>query len=488
MVAMGYATAAMIVAGLLLMAFANGGRVTQTFFQLSAWRQAFPEMIEGFWTNIWVALVAQVIVLAFGLLLAIMRMLPGRAGAPLRLIALVYCDIFRAIPAIVVILLIVFGAATRVPLGRRLEPAVFGIIALSLTYSAYVAEVYRAGLSSIHPSQSAAARSLGLSYSQTLRTVLVPQAVRRVIPPLLNDFISLQKDTALLFAAGVLEVVATAQLWEAKLFTLAPVTLVAIFFIIITIPQARFVDCLDRSRRRDDGGHADGLPRDPTTSTRPTATSRCSRASRSNVERHEVVCLIGASGSGKSTLLRCVNALEEINAGDIRIDGDTVSGAGVDLNVLRRDVGIVFQSYNLFPHMSVLENITLAPIRIEKLPEEGGPRAGDGAARAPSAWRRRRRRIPDSLSGGQQQRVAIVRALAMQPRVMLLDEITAALDPELVGDVLEIVRELAKGGLTMLLATHEMGFAARGRQPGVLPRQRVDPRARQRQGHLREPA
>ena len=177
-----------------------------------------------------------------------------------------------------------------------------------------------------------------------------------------------------------------------------------------------------------------------------------------NVERHEVVCLIGASGSGKSTLLRCVNALEEINSGEIRIDGDTVTGAGVDLNALRRDVGIVFQSYNLFPHMSVMDNITLAPTRIDGLPrKEARDRAlalleSVGMAEKADAY-------PDSLSGGQQQRVAIVRALAMQPRVMLLDEITAALDPELVGDVLQIVRELAHGGLTMLLATHEMGFA-----------------------------
>jgi polar amino acid transport system ATP-binding protein len=177
-----------------------------------------------------------------------------------------------------------------------------------------------------------------------------------------------------------------------------------------------------------------------------------------NVERHEVVCLIGASGSGKSTLLRCVNALEEISSGDIRIDGDTVSGAGVDLNALRRDVGIVFQSYNLFPHMSVLENVTLGPTRIEGLPKkEARERAMsllDSVGMAAKA-----EAFPDNLSGGQQQRVAIVRALAMQPRVMLLDEITAALDPELVGDVLEIVRKLAEGGLTMLLATHEMGFA-----------------------------
>jgi polar amino acid transport system ATP-binding protein len=177
-----------------------------------------------------------------------------------------------------------------------------------------------------------------------------------------------------------------------------------------------------------------------------------------NVERHEVVCLIGASGSGKSTLLRCVNALEEISSGEIRIDGDTVTGAGVDLNALRRDVGIVFQSYNLFPHMSVLENIMLAPVRVggvsKKEAEERGMTLLGSVGMEDKA-----KSYPDMLSGGQAQRVAIVRALAMQPRVMLLDEITAALDPELVGDVLEIVRELAHEGLTMLLATHEMGFA-----------------------------
>jgi polar amino acid transport system permease protein len=243
-IAMGYAAAVIIVAGLLLMAFSNDGGVAQTFFTSSAWKKSFPEMIRAFWTNVWVAVVAQVFVLVFGLLLAIMRMLPGRAGAPLRLIALVYCDIFRAIPALVVILLIVFGVPLAFPATADWPTVWLGIVALTLTYSAYVAEVYRAGLASIHPSQSAAARSLGLSYTQTLRTVLVPQAVRRVIPPLLNDFISLQKDTALLSTAGITETVLVAKLWEANLFNLSPVVLAAAFFIVITIPQARFVDRL----------------------------------------------------------------------------------------------------------------------------------------------------------------------------------------------------------------------------------------------------
>ncbi len=176
------------------------------------------------------------------------------------------------------------------------------------------------------------------------------------------------------------------------------------------------------------------------------------------VEQHEVVCLIGASGCGKSTLLRCVNALEPINGGQIRLDGEVVSGEGTDVDRLRRDVGIVFQSFNLFPHMRVLDNVTLGPRRIHRFSRDKAEEQAlgllerVGLAGKASAY-------PDQLSGGQQQRVAIVRALAMNPRVLLLDEITSALDPELVAEVLGIVRDLAAEGLTMLLATHEMSFA-----------------------------
>ena len=176
------------------------------------------------------------------------------------------------------------------------------------------------------------------------------------------------------------------------------------------------------------------------------------------VEEHDVVCLIGASGCGKSTLLRCINGLEPISGGEIQILGDRVSGAGVDVNRLRRDVGIVFQSFNLFPHMTVLENICLAPRQVLKLSKlEAEARAYELLTRV--QLEQKAKAYPDQLSGGQQQRVAIARALAMQPMLMLLDEITSALDPELVAEVLDLVRELASEGMTMLLATHEMGFA-----------------------------
>ena len=173
---------------------------------------------------------------------------------------------------------------------------------------------------------------------------------------------------------------------------------------------------------------------------------------------HEVVCVIGASGSGKSTLLRCVNLLQPIDAGRIVVRGVEITAAGVDVNAVRRGIGIVFQSFNLFPHMSVLENVTLAPRKALRLSKaEAERRADDLLARFGLADKREE--YPDRLSGGQQQRVAIVRALAMQPGLLLLDEVTSALDPELVAEVLAVIRELAAEGMTMLIATHEMGFA-----------------------------
>jgi polar amino acid transport system ATP-binding protein len=176
------------------------------------------------------------------------------------------------------------------------------------------------------------------------------------------------------------------------------------------------------------------------------------------VSEHEVVCLIGASGAGKSTLLRCVNLLEPIDAGRIRLRGEEITRPGVDVNDVRRRVGIVFQAFNLFPHMTVLRNVTLGPTEVLGLSR------AEAEARADELLRRfgladKRDQYPDRLSGGQQQRVAIVRALAMRPELLLLDEVTSALDPELVGEVLSLLGELAAGGMTMLIATHEMSFA-----------------------------
>jgi polar amino acid transport system ATP-binding protein len=177
-----------------------------------------------------------------------------------------------------------------------------------------------------------------------------------------------------------------------------------------------------------------------------------------HMAKHELVCVIGASGSGKSTLLRCINLTEPIDAGRIVVEGEEITADGVDVDRIRRRIGIVFQSYNLFPHMSVLDNVALAPHRVL------GRRRSEAEAAATDLLDQfgladKRNDYPDRLSGGQQQRVAIVRALAMDPDLLLLDEVTSALDPELIGEVLNVVRDLAAQGMTMLIATHEMGFA-----------------------------
>ncbi len=176
------------------------------------------------------------------------------------------------------------------------------------------------------------------------------------------------------------------------------------------------------------------------------------------VDEHQVICLIGASGSGKSTLLRCVNLLEKVEEGTIVVDGLEITNGKVDVNALRRKIGIVFQAYNLFPHMTVMENVTLAPRKVRDLSKN------DAEDEACELLQRiglldKRDEYPDRLSGGQQQRVAIVRALAMNPKLMLLDEVTSALDPQLVSEVLNLIRQLARTGMTMLIATHEMSFA-----------------------------
>ncbi len=255
-IVIGLGLSALVVAFLAFLLSANDGRVRAVMFNASLIWTSRTAVLRGFWLNIKIFVVAEAIVLVWALLVAIVRLLPGRACAPIRILAIVYTDVFRGIPAIITIYLIGFGfplAGVQPYQHLRGETQLFwlGVTALVLVYGAYVAEVYRAGLDSIHWSQTAAARSLGLSQWQTLRHVVVPQAVRRILPPLLNDFVSLQKDTALLSILGVIEALGAANLLKSKYFNLSPVTGAALCFLLITIPFTRLVDYLiDRDRRR----------------------------------------------------------------------------------------------------------------------------------------------------------------------------------------------------------------------------------------------
>jgi polar amino acid transport system permease protein len=255
-VVIGLGLSAFVIAFVAFLLAANQGSVRNVLFNWDLIWRSRTALIRGFWLNIKLFVVSEAIVLVWALLVAIVRMLPGRACAPIRALAIVYTDVFRGIPALITIYLVVFGfALADVPPFDNFSPTNqlfwLGVLALVLVYGAYVAEVYRAGLQSIHWSQTAAARSLGLSQWQTLRHVVIPQAVRRIVPPLMNDFVALQKDTALLSIVGMIDVLGAATLLKAKYFNLSAVTGAAICFLVITIPFTRLTDYLiKRDRER----------------------------------------------------------------------------------------------------------------------------------------------------------------------------------------------------------------------------------------------
>ncbi|MBK8771280.1 MAG: amino acid ABC transporter permease [Rhizobiales bacterium] len=276
----GWGAFALLVMGFIAFIFMNDSAVGRTFFLLPLIHDKFLQVLQRFvFVNIFVFVVAEILVLVWGLVVALARMMPGPAGRPIRALATLYCDIFRGLPAIVTLYLIGFGIPTS-GLPEIIIPWVYGlfadtsgmsvqqlrdlsridvvwwcILALTLTYGAYVAEVYRAGIESIHWSQVSAARSLGLSYLQTMRYVVVPQAVRRVVAPLLNDFIGLQKDTALVQILGLVDAFNNSRGIAANAFNLSAVTIVAILFVLVTIPQARVVDHLvERDNQRMKAG------------------------------------------------------------------------------------------------------------------------------------------------------------------------------------------------------------------------------------------
>ena len=225
--------------------------VKTAFFNPTVFREAFPEVLRAFWLNIKIFCVAEVFILAFALVIAVLRSLPGPVFFPIRALAIVYTDFFRGIPTILLIFILGFGVPALGLSGVPTSALVWATAALIIIYSAYVAEVYRAGIESVHPSQDAAARSLGLTRAQSLRYVVVPQAVRRVVPPLLNDFIGLQKDTALVALIGPVEAFRQAQIDTSATFNFTPYVAAALIFVAFTIPLARLTDWLnERSRRR----------------------------------------------------------------------------------------------------------------------------------------------------------------------------------------------------------------------------------------------
>jgi polar amino acid transport system permease protein len=257
--AVALASTVVVFGGLTLLVVNSPGwaEVQRSFLDGRVFADALPSVVRSFAVNVQLFVAAEILVLVFGLLIAVLRSLPGPVFFPVRIMATIYADIFRSIPGVLVLFLLGFGIPGLGLVDPKTPSIIYGVAALTLVYSAYVSEVYRAGIDSVHPSQDAAARSLGLSRWQSLRHVVIPQAIRRVVPPLLNDFIGLQKDTVLVSFIGVVEIFRQAQIKQAAAFNFTPYMAVALVFIVLTIPLARLTDVLiARDRRRAAGGKA----------------------------------------------------------------------------------------------------------------------------------------------------------------------------------------------------------------------------------------
>ncbi|RWP21230.1 MAG: amino acid ABC transporter permease/ATP-binding protein [Mesorhizobium sp.] len=456
----------------------------RSFLDFQAMADVLPNMVTvGLKNTLILAVASTFFGTLIGIVLAVMGISENR---PLKLLARVYTDIFRGLPAIVTILIIGQGFAR---LGRDLfgpSPYPLGILALSLIAGAYIGEIFRAGIQSVERGQIDATRTLGMTYGQGMRLVVIPQGIRRVLPALVNQFIGNVKDSSLVYFLGLLaserELFRVGQDQAVLTGNLSPLLLAGVFYLVITVPLTHLVNYIDARMRvgKRISGVQSGLKEvaELADAGLPGAAKSPARFKGGSIEvknidmaygavqvLHDVslkvepgtvTCLIGPSGSGKSTLLRCLNRLVECRAGDILLDGESIYSQTPDQ--LRRRVGMVFQQFNLFPDRSALANITLALRKVKGMPREAAERAALARLHEVGLLERKDHR-PANLSGGQQQRVAIARALALEPEIMLFDEVTSALDPELVKGVLNLMADLGRGGMTMVVVTHEMNFA-----------------------------
>ena len=458
----------------------------RSFLDWNAMAEVLPTMITvGLKNTLVLAASSTILGVVLGMILAIMGISRSRW---LRIPSRIYTDVFRGLPAIVTILLIGQGFAR---LGRELfgpSPYPLGIMALSLIAGAYIGEIFRSGIQSVDRGQLEACRALSMSYGQGMRLIIVPQGVRRVLPALVNQFIGNVKDSSLVYFLGLLaserEIFRVGQDQAVVTGNLSPLLLAGVFYLIVTVPLTHTVNFIDarlrtgKQRPASTSGLEEVSELESAKET-PTETDRAAFKGGSlvvsnlhmaygdfdvlkgvelSVKQGSVTCIIGPSGSGKSTLLRCMNRLVEMKGGDLLLDGESI--LTMKPEQLRRRVGMVFQHFNLFPDHTALENVMLSLTKIKGLSKAEAESIAK-ARLADVGLSSRQHHLPSGLSGGQQQRVAIARALAMEPEVILFDEVTSALDPELVKGVLNLMADLGKQGMTMVVVTHEMGFARR---------------------------
>ncbi len=442
-------------------------------------------------TVVTLSLLSWVIATAIGMLVAL-----GRQSriTPLARVLDIYVWFFRSLP-LLVLLIFVYNAPSAFPQLQTVlgNPFIAGLVALVLSETAYISEIHRGGIMSVAKGQAEAAKALGLRWSKVQVSVVIPQAFRVALPGLGNELVTIVKLTSLVSAISLTELLLVGQrLYTQNFKVLDTLFVVAIFYVglvsIFDFGLHALERHLDVSRRQTKASDPAPLERTEnlvrTRQRTPHSGEVLISAKGTNksfgeahilkgvdldVHRGEVVAIIGPSGSGKTTFIRTMNGLELIDGGAVtykdepigyEIDAKGIHREAKDLEIStqRREVGMVFQQFNLFPHKSVLENVTFAPVGLGRLDRAESRAIGLQVLRK-VGLAEHADKYPYQLSGGQQQRVAIARALAMSPEVILFDEPTSALDPELVDEVLAVMKELADEGLTMVIVTHEMRFA-----------------------------
>lgn len=451
---------------------------------------SMPAFWAACWTVVKLSSLAWLLGLVLGFGLASAKQAASRwLSAP----AAIYVWFFRSVP-LLVLLIFVYNLPQLMPASGKVlsNPFYAGLFALVLTEAAYMAEIHRGGLLSVAKGQREAARALGIGRLGTQRLIVVPQAFRIALPTLTNEYVTIVKLTSLVSVISLSELLLVGQrLYAQNFLVLETLGAVAVYYVLIVSLFGWGLQYLERHLdlgRRKPGtlGEAQvaklrsDLPQVATGNARVREPGTPAALYLSNVHKHygdhhvlkgidlsvqpgEVISIIGPSGSGKTSLIRTVNGLESIDEGEIVLFGESFIQAGDRPENRRqregvRRIGMVFQSFNLFPHRTIVDNVLLAP-RYHGLGDSAELRRQALALLDKVGLLAHADKYPHQLSGGQQQRVAIARALAMQPDIMLFDEPTSALDPELVGDVLAVIRDLAREGMTMLIVTHEMDFA-----------------------------
>ena len=413
-------------------------------------------LLGGLWVALRISLLSVAISIPLGILLGVL--MSGK-NPVVKAILRVYLEIIRIMPQMVLLFLVFFG--TTRAWGWDLSGETASVIVFVLWGTAEMSDLVRGALISIPKHQYESSEALGLTKAQTYWYIIIPQTVRRLIPLSINLITRMIKTTSLVLMIGVVEVLKVAQqIIEANRMA-SPNAAFGIYLVVFLLyflacwPISLLASYLEKKWRY-------GTMAEPILTVEHLVKGYGENTVLDDVSFSvrpgEVVVVVGPSGCGKSTLLRCINALEPTQSGRVRLGNETVAYGGKGLTSLRQRIGMVFQSYELFPHLTVLDNVMLAPLKVAKRPKDEVQKEAEALLDRVNLLNKARS-YPRELSGGQKQRVAIVRALAMHPEILLFDEVTAALDPEMVREVLDVMLDLAKQGRTMIIVTHEMQFA-----------------------------